>query len=93
MASAIVKRWSPRRWSSTHNLIKFALVEAGQFRGLPIRVFSVNLDQAGNKEFLFLVGLRIPEIRLLDSDDEARLASCLSQAGVYRWAREGLDVG
>jgi hypothetical protein len=93
----------PRRWPhgrrswrsppSSQNLVDLLLVEARELRRLPARILAIDLYHARDEEFLLLVRLRLPEVRLPQRHQEARIARPFFMLRIHARTREGLDVG
>jgi hypothetical protein len=76
---------------TAEHLVKLALVEAGQIGRAAARVSVVDLDEARNKELLFLVGLGFPVVGLAQGHHKAHVAGPLLAVRVGRRARERFD--
>lgn len=67
--------------NASEDLVKLALVEVGQGRHPATGVLAINLDQAGNEEFLLLIGLCLPVIWFANGDQKTSVPSPLAKVG------------
>lgn len=80
MVRSLLARSTPSG-GSAEDLVELALVEVGQGGDPTAGVFAVYFNQTCNEEFLLLVSLCLPIIRLPQCDEKAIVSSPLSEVG------------
>jgi hypothetical protein len=73
-------------------LLILSLLEPEKLWSPAASVFSVDLDETGNKELLFLICLGLPEVRLAEGDLEPSVAGPVAMVGVGFGPGVGLDA-
>ena len=75
------------------NLVTFFGIKPTELGYIAAGVFSIYLDQTGNKEFLFLICLCLPIVWLAKIHSEADIASPGTLLRIPFWICEGVNAG